>query len=55
MPPPESVEEGIFASNDYFRAIIRGMDPEKIDLKANSTTFPEPDVQRPTVVLSAGG
>lgn len=44
-------------SADYFRAIFRNVDPETVS-KLNQvvgTNFPDPDLENPTVVLSAGG
>ena len=44
-------------SNDYFRAIIRGVDVNLVSKTVSDTPFmfPEPDGINPTVVISAGG
>lgn len=52
-PNPEHKQE---VSVDYFRAIFRNMDPEKIGkFIEKAIRFPDPDLDHPTVVLSAGG
>jgi 2,4-dienoyl-CoA reductase-like NADH-dependent reductase (Old Yellow Enzyme family) len=45
--------EGVRPSNDYFRAIVRGIDPETLPKDLNSTVFPEPDEKHSTLFLSA--
>jgi NADPH2 dehydrogenase len=43
-------------SNDYFRALVRGVDLPKSNFQVDSTTvFPDPDLANPTLVLAAGG
>lgn len=44
-------------SADYFRAIFRNVDPEKVSKlnQVENFSFPDPDLENPTVVLSAGG
>jgi hypothetical protein len=44
-------------SNDYFRAIIRGIPVDSVSkFDAGATTvFPDPDPDHPTLILSAGG
>lgn len=43
-------------SNDYFRALVRGIDPPPSNFQIDAkTVFPEPNDQHPTLVLAAGG
>jgi NADPH2 dehydrogenase len=44
-------------SSNYFRAIFRNIDPETVNKLEDShnVSFPDPDPDHPTVVISAGG
>lgn len=48
----KNLKEGILPSNDPLRAIVRGLDPKSIK-DDDSTVFPDPTPERPTVVLTA--
>ncbi|KAL8280454.1 hypothetical protein RQP46_007102 [Phenoliferia psychrophenolica] len=45
--------EGVVPSNDRFRAIVRGMDPDSIEV--DKTVFPDPTPEHPIVFISASG
>ncbi|GAA5846945.1 hypothetical protein JCM11251_006157 [Rhodosporidiobolus azoricus] len=53
-PTTAALAAGIKASNDRFRAIIRGVDPDVVG-DDETFVFDEPSIQRPTLVLAAGG
>lgn len=44
-------DKGIVPSNDRFRAIVRGMDPDSIEV--DKIVFPDPTPEHPTVFISA--
>ncbi|KAL7412714.1 hypothetical protein BDY24DRAFT_88258 [Mrakia frigida] len=50
----DELEDGLTASNDYFRAIVRGIDPSTIPTD-DSFVFPDPDEAHPIVFLGASG
>ena len=48
-----NLAEGVRPSNDYFRAIVRGVDPESLPKDKDTTTFEDPSEKNKIIFMSA--